>query len=137
MAIALEIKSIDSADVPLEIQTDGLNPFPGWSPSDPEDFGMQLTVLIGVMGFNAGDNFQIYVCTRKHHKSLRPDAKQRLRLAKYVYIERYSWPALKTLLEDRVRGCQGADWPESLLKLRSQFDWEYENINQTSPRDVN
>jgi hypothetical protein len=132
----IEIKSIDSADVPREIQDEHLDPFPGWLPVDPDCFGMQLTLLIGEKGANRGDNFQLYVCTRKFRDTSNDDMKRSIRLTKYEFIDRYSWPALKKLLNDRVKSCEGSSWEESLAMLRRKFHWEFENFNKPSPREI-
>jgi Immunity protein 8 len=136
MTTKLELKSIDSADVPLEIQVDEKNPFPGWSPPDPEFFGMQLTLLIGPSGTNKADNFQYYVCTRKFRDSSNEEIKRSIRFSRYEFMDRYDWPTLKKLLNDRVKSCEAATWEESLANLRKKFNWEFENFNMPSPREL-
>jgi Immunity protein 8 len=135
----LEIKGIDSGDVPHEFQQgspEWPDPFPDWSPADLEDFGLQLTITIGQLGVNSADNFQYYVCTRKFHAGMNRDEKRRLRLSKHEFVERYDWPTLRKIIRDRLKSCEGQDWNESLGMLRKKFHWEYENYNDSAPHEL-
>jgi hypothetical protein len=136
MAFELEINSIDSADVPLEVQEDWPDPFPSWLPAELDNFGLQLTISIGPKDENSENCFQYYICTRKFKNEMTYDERRNLRSSKFRIVEFYDWDILKRIISDAVKSCEGVNWEASLEMLRKKFKWEFENFKMPSPRSL-
>lgn len=113
--MTLEIKSYDSTDVEVS----------WWTPELHEDVYFPVTVRVGEVGSEAGDNFEVMITTPEALRKHAPGDVLSTRAT--LVLADYSPQLLRSTLERIVRRCSAHTWSESVLKLQRYFRWEYED----------
>jgi hypothetical protein len=53
---------------------------------------------------------------------------------KKIVVRKYSWPAVMSAVDQVLRAAEGSDWATIAEKLRTKFDWEFENYRPYEKR---
>ncbi|PWK93637.1 immunity protein 8 of polymorphic toxin system [Pantoea allii] len=92
----------------------------------PEDdqVAITLTLTIGSYDSEAGDNFDIFICTPEwlcKHQWL-PELMRHTLL-----VRKYDLDEITKTITDYIDQCEGKDWMDIVQKLSRVFAWEYED----------
>jgi hypothetical protein len=118
--ITAQIKNIDlSSEVPWR----------DFVPADVACFGFYLTASIGTVGEDAGDLFQVLVCTPQWLSEAN-------RRGKYIGVRHFEIcgpfdvDTIEEALTKFVENCRGESWQEVVEKLSQKAEWEFEDCNK-------
>ena len=104
-----------------------IDSLPDWLPECSEDVFYCLQLWIGPKD-GSPHLFDALIATpeglRAHKERYGRLSKQSQRVL-FVFPE-YSWAEVDKTMQQAVADCAGADFDESLEKLRKRFSWEYE-----------
>ena len=106
----------------------GVEPLESFTPDDPTQFSLWVTLSIGVQGFDAADNFQALICSTHNLMDI---VRQSGALVGQPLIVAETWnlPLIKQRIEDYCAACQGEEWEDILPMLTRLGLWEFENYN--------
>jgi len=91
---------------------------------DEDKIAITLTLTIGSVGSECGDNFDIFICSPEwlcKHQWL-PELMRHTLL-----VRKYDLDEITKTITDHIDRCEGEDWMEIAQKLSRVFAWEYED----------
>ena len=118
--IQAEVKRLHSPDV-YDLAT--------YVPEDPENFGFLLQVMIGSVGEDGEESFDVVVCTPSWLSDRILPTKIVLG-RHYLLVKQYDYTRLLQFLISFASGCRGATWDEVALRLGRLGMWEFEDYNE-------
>ena len=93
-------------------------------PEDPENCTIDIQIKIGTSASEAAEDFQLKVVTPPSLMD------ENFLWGRHVLVvSEFKWNAVESIIEERVRRCQGEDWKGVSEKLRRYFYSEYEDYN--------
>lgn len=102
-------------------------------PDKHDNFGFSLTLNIGVAGDEAGDLFEMYVCTPKWlSDTLTKDAV--FFGYQYIIVRSYNYDLLLKSINRVVENCSGETWEEIAVKLNRYGRWEFDEYKDFEPQ---
>lgn len=113
----------DSADV---------SDFSDYKPDDPEDFGFQFNVAVGIEGQEGADNFQLVVATPKHIQKTHPNQSAIL-LRHYLIVFRYDFNEILDVVNRYIRSIEEDTWEKIAEKIGRIALWEFEDYKPYRP----
>jgi immunity protein 8 of polymorphic toxin system len=112
-----EIKRLHSPDV---------YDLAGFEPEVPDNFGFLLQAMIGPMGHQGEESFDIMVCTPRW--LMTEVSGQRIMSGRhYLIMAAYDYARLHEFLVDYCRHTTGLTWKEAATKLSRLGKWEFED----------
>jgi hypothetical protein len=111
------LKGLSSSDVP-DIEK--------YRPVQEDNFAFVLRALIGPVGEQGEESFDITVCTPKWLQEHYETSETVLGLHKLI-VFRYDYLGLRRFIEKYLRRCSGNSWPEIAHKVGLLGQWEFEN----------
>jgi 23S rRNA maturation-related 3'-5' exoribonuclease YhaM len=103
-----------------------------YHPEDPEDFGFQLTLTIGIEGQKGADNFQLMVATPKHIQKIHPNQSAIL-LRHYLVVFRYDFNEILDVINKYIRSIEEDTWERVAEKIGRVAQWEFEDYKPYQP----
>ena len=109
------LKSLHSTD--LDIET--------YMPDGEDNFGFVLRAMVGPMGEEAEESFDITVCTPKWLMGRYGTSEVLLGVHKLI-VFRYDYVRLRQFIEKYLTRCSGDSWEEIAQKVSLLGQWEFE-----------
>src|SRR4051794_6487523 len=100
------------------------DPIESWCPEDPTLVNYDLCLHIGPAEEEGADLFYVTILSELTARMLPEEELARM---KKIVVRQYSWPAVKSAVDEIVRASEGSNWAAITEKLRTKFDWEFEN----------
>ncbi|MFT3915390.1 MAG: immunity 8 family protein [Anaeromyxobacteraceae bacterium] len=107
------------------LEAEGIDDLAGWSPPDPERFGLPLVLQVGVLGQRGRERFRLLAATPAWLKER--DHRRGAVLGRGLLVV-FGWdlPKIKALLAREVERCTGPDWPSLARQVNRFAVWEGE-----------
>lgn len=113
-----KVKSYHSPDVDIH----------QWTPDDTSNVRFLLEMEIGPTAEAGADLFQVVVTTPAGLSDLGTSAPPEVLIGRaLIVMNEFSWPTLRTWVEEVVGICSANSWTECTQKLQRFFLWEYED----------
>lgn len=103
-----------------------------YQPDDPEDFGFQFTIMVGIEGQKGTDNFQLMVATPKYIQKTHPNQSAIL-LRHYLIVFRYDFNEILDVVNRYVRSIEEDSWEKVAEKIGRIARWEFEDYKPYQP----
>jgi hypothetical protein len=116
----LEIKSIASSDI-RDLET--------WVPQQPEDIFFAVSIVIGSVHKNSGDEFQLTVATPEAIRA-RNHLGRMFFPRHWLIIREYQWEDILARIQRIIAENSCDTWLESAGRLSRYFDWEFEDYQE-------
>jgi len=117
MSIEPEIKRLHSPDV-ADLTT--------YVPEDPTDFGFLLQIIVGPVGREGEESFDVMVCTARWVGS-HLGAERILMGRHFLFVDDYDYRRLEKFLREYVAQCSGTTWAEVADRIGRLGKWEFED----------
>lgn len=119
--IELEIKNISASDI-------GRVSLEEWTPQNPEDIWIPMSMEIGEKGDDASNIFLFTIATPEGIQKNLNASGQYYKFGRFcLIVKQYNWKTIKNIIQERVKRCQRNSWEESVKLLSRNFKWEYED----------
>lgn len=100
-------------------------------PADPENFGLSIRLEVGLVGSDAVDLFDLFVCTP--HWIQEQFAQEGSVWGRHILlIPKYDYDLILQAVTGRIDACQGKNWLEVANKLARFAAWEFEDYQQSA-----
>ena len=109
------LKGLYSTD--LDVET--------YLPDEEDNFGFVLRAMVGPLGAEGEESFDISVCTPKWLMKRYGPSEVLLGLHKLI-VFRYDYVRLKQFIEKYLMRCSGESWEEVAQKVSLLGQWEFE-----------
>ena len=106
-----------------------INNLATWSPPDPSGFGFLLQIMVGPVGQEGEESFDVQVCTPAW-------LEQRYGLDSIVVgrhhliVFKYEYKAIEAFIKEYVARCSGNTWHDVAMKVGRLGRWEFEDYNE-------
>lgn len=97
-------------------------------PSDEQNFGISIRLIIGSVDITGGDIFDLFVCTPDWIKGQYTDVGPVWGRHMLIVME-YDWPLIRKKIDLLVTKCSGRDWQEISQKLSMFIAWEFDDYH--------
>jgi len=118
--VRAELKRLHSPDV---------GDLKSFHPGEPEDFGFLLQAMIGPVGVESKESFDMMVCTpewlRRNHA-----ATEIIVGRHHLIVCKYDYESLVSYISEFVKQCTGDSWSEVADKLGRLGKWEFEDYQR-------
>ena len=104
-----------------------------YQPGDPEDFGFQLNITVGIEGQKGADNFQLMVATPKYIQKAHPNQSAIL-LRHYLFVFRYDFNWILEVINRYIRSIEEDSWEKVAEKIGRIAWWEFEDYKPYQPQ---
>lgn len=111
------LKGLHSTDIDVET----------YLPDEEDKFGFVLRAMVGPMGEDGEDSFDITVCTPKWLMERYGTSETLLGLHKLI-VFRYDYIRLRQFIEKYLMRCSGDSWEEIAQKVCLLGQWEFEGF---------
>lgn len=100
-----------------------------YTPGNPDNFEVSITMNIGIEGEEGADNFQVTFCTPKW---LQENCKEsEIFIPRHnLIVQKYDYPAFINRLNEICKMCEGKNWDECSDKLSRYFLSEFEDYKE-------
>jgi Immunity protein 8 len=115
------LKSLRSTDIEVE----------NYLPDEEDTFGFTLRAMVGPMGGQGEESFDIVVCTPKWLMEKYGASDVLLGLHKLI-VFKYDYPRLRQFVEKYLMRCSGNTWEEVAQKVSLLGQWEFEGYQRNS-----
>jgi hypothetical protein len=93
--------------------------------SPKDSFGILVQAMVGPVGVDACESFDIIVCTvdwfgENMHKDIMSGRH-------YLFVKRYKYHEISSFLRSFCAACKGATWSEVAQKVSRIGKWEFED----------
>lgn len=95
-------------------------------PEDRTSFSLLVQAMIGPVGQEGEESFDIDVCTPRWLDSIM-DAKSVVFGRHYIIVKAYDYHLIHSSIEQYVDTCSGKDWEEVAERLSRLGKWEFED----------
>ena len=117
MNMTPEVKRLHSPDV-AELAA--------YVPPDPGDFGFLLQVMVGPIGRDAEESFDVVVCTARWISNhLGPEGI--LVGLHHLVVDTYDYGRLERFLRQRVSECRATTWEQIAARIGRLGRWEFDD----------
>jgi hypothetical protein len=121
--VRADLKRMYSIELPVSLEKH--------CPADPENFGLSIRLEVGLVGSDATDLFDLFVCTPYWIKERL--AQEGAAWGRHtLLIPKYDYDLIVQAITKRTDACQGKDWPEIANKLARFTAWEFEDYQQSA-----
>lgn len=100
------------------------DPIESWCPDNPASVDYWLCLHIGPAEEKGADLFYVNVLSELAARTL---PGKELARRKKIVVGPYSWTAVMSAVDEILRASEGPDWARITEKLRTKFDWEFDN----------
>jgi hypothetical protein len=115
------LKSLRSTDIEVE----------NYLPDEEDTFGFTLRAMVGPMGGQGEESFDIVVCTPKWLMEKHGASDVLLGLHKLI-VFKYDYPRLRQFVEKYLMRCSGNTWEEVAQKVSLLGQWEFGGYQRNS-----
>jgi Immunity protein 8 len=118
LAVKAQLKSISSTETPRDLKN--------YYPDLPENFGLSVKIVVGVGDGDAGDIFDLLICTPEWLKG-------EIAVDGYAWgrglllVSEYNFQLIEKVISGYVSRIYGEDWAEIAQKLSRVAQWEFED----------
>jgi hypothetical protein len=103
-----------------------------YCPTEENNFGVLVRVMVGPMDGQGEESFEVFVCTPRWLSEKYSDAEILLGLHKLI-VFRYDYMRIQQFIEKYLMRCTGDSWHEIALKVNLLGRWEFEDY-RANPR---
>lgn len=96
-----------------------------YQPHEGDNFGLVLRAMVGPMGVEGEESFDITVCTPKWLMERHGTSEVLLGLHKLI-VFKYDYLGLRKFIEKYLMRCSGDTWGEIAQKVSLLGQWEFE-----------
>ena len=132
----LRLRGYDSSDVPGGVTQEEIRqgiPIPvadelldKWSPENPRDVAIELTLEIGWDDDVGSDLFFTAIYTHDALTRMRKTRKRKIDTHRCIVVHEYDWPKIKKSILDILSKCERETYIDSIEQLKKYFRWEFE-----------
>jgi len=121
--VRAHLKQMYSIELPVSLEEH--------RPTDPEHFGLSIRLEVGLMGGDATDLFDLFVCTPSwiQEQFTQEGAVWGRHM---LLISKYDSNLILQVVTRQMDACQGRDWNEVANKLARFAAWEFEDYKQSA-----
>ena len=107
------------------LYSDDISDLKTYSPSEDNNFGLLVRVMVGPMDGQGEESFEVLVCTPKWLSENNSSSDILLGLHKLI-VFKYDYARLQQFIEKYLMRCSGENWQEVAQKLSLLGQWEFE-----------
>ena len=97
-----------------------------YRPANPENFGISIRLEAGLVGSDAADSFDLFVCTPNWIKEQCTE-EGAVWGRHMLLMPEYDYDLMLRAVTREMDACQGKDWHEVANKLARFAAWEFED----------
>jgi hypothetical protein len=114
---------------PKRLHSPDIDDLKKYVPEEPDNFGFLLQAMIGPVGREGEESFDIVVCTPEWLKRTHTTAEIILG-RHHLVVFRYDYQSLASYIAAFAERCTGASWQDVGLQLSRLGKWEFEDYRE-------